>query len=67
MQEGEHEMKMKLSLKGRVGALSAVAGVVLSVGMAAAYAQDRGQTSYSPVAGTEPFASVMNRLKELPR
>ena len=38
-----------------------ICSVVILLGLA--YAQERGQTSYSPVDGTEPFASVMARMK----
>ena len=53
---------MKLSASGRAWVLPVVVGLLMSVD-ASAYAQERGQTSYIPVAKTEPFASVVDRLK----
>jgi cytochrome c peroxidase len=53
---------MKLSASGRAWVLPVVVGLLMSVD-ASAYAQERGQTSYLPVAKTEPFASVVDRLK----
>jgi len=45
----------------RATTLLFVCSAVLLLGLA--YAQERGQTSYSPVDGTEPFSSVMARMK----
>ena len=53
---------MKLSASGRAWVLPVVVGLLMSVD-ASAYSQERGQTSYLPVAKTEPFASVVDRLK----
>ena len=47
--------------KNRIWRMLTLAGFLLAVGFA--YAQDRGQTSYMKVDITEPFASIMARMK----
>ena len=49
------------SSSSRGMALLTVVSVALLLGLT--YAQERGQTSYSPVDGTESFASVFARMK----
>jgi cytochrome c peroxidase len=56
--EGEALMNVP---KNRIWRMLTLAGFLLAVGFA--YAQDRGQTSYMKVDITEPFASIMARMK----
>ncbi len=52
---------MNLTKSGRVWTMLALAGLLVALGLA--YAQERGQTSYSPVDIKETFASIMARMK----
>jgi cytochrome c peroxidase len=56
---------MNLRTNGRPWAMPAFAGLLLALGIALgiAYAQEQGKTSYTKLDITEPFTSIMARMK----